>query len=98
MLAMDKGILETQKMVVVVLVELRVELFLASVQISPPGERRTHQIQNGNLHHTLVEISRSVLDDFDGHHFLGLQILTLDDLTKGTLAKNIQNEVSIPAL
>ena len=55
----------------------------------------TYQVQNRYLHHALVEISRPVLDDLDGHDFLGLEILALDHLSKGTLAQNIQDEISV---
>lgn len=55
-----------------------------------------HQIQDGNLHHTLVEVGGTVLDDLDGNNLLCLEVLALDDLSKGTLAQHIENEVSVP--
>lgn len=56
----------------------------------------TYQVKHGDLHHTLVEVGGAVFDDLDGHHFLGLEILALDDLSKGTLAQNVQDEVPVP--
>ena len=57
---------------------------------------KAYQIEHGYLHHALVEIGRSVLDDLDGHHLLSLQILALDDLAKRTLAQNIEDEIAVP--
>lgn len=56
----------------------------------------TYQIEDGHLHHTLVEVGRLVLDDLDGHDFLCFEILALDDLAEGALTKNIENEVTVP--
>lgn len=57
---------------------------------------QAYQVQYGNLHHALVEVCCSVLDHLDGHDLLRLQVLALDDLTKGTLTQNIEDEVSVP--
>lgn len=56
----------------------------------------TYQIQDGHLHHALVEIGRAVLDDLDGDNLLGLQILALDDLTECALAEHVKNKVAVP--
>lgn len=56
----------------------------------------TCQVQHRHLHHALVEVGCPILDDLHCHHFLCLKILTLDDLTKCALPKDIKNEVSIP--
>lgn len=50
------------------------------------GRERTYQIEYGYFHHTLVEVRCPVLDDLDGHHFLGLKVLALDNLAEGSLA------------
>lgn len=58
----------------------------------------TYQIQDRNLHHTLIEIGRSVFDDLDCHNFLRLEILAFNDLSKRSLAEDIENEVAVPAI
>lgn len=55
-----------------------------------------YQVQNGHLHHALVEVCRPIFDNLDGDDFLGLQVLALDHLSKGALSKHIQDEISIP--
>ena len=59
--------------------------------------RRARQIQNGDLHHTLVEIGSAVFDDLHGHNLLRLEILALDYLAKCTLAEDVKNQVPVPA-
>ena len=68
-LFVNKCILQSQNVVVIVLVH-------PSVQ----------QIQHRHLHHTLVEVSRLVLDHLDCNHLLCFQVLTLHDLAEGALA------------
>lgn len=53
------------------------------------------QIQYRDFHHALIEVCGSVLDYLDCNHLLSLQVLTFDNLTKGTLAENIKDEVSV---
>jgi hypothetical protein len=55
-----------------------------------------YQIKHRNFHHTLVKVSRAVLDDLDSNNLLRLEVLTLDDLTKSSLAQHVENEVSVP--
>lgn len=59
--------------------------------------RWTYELQDGDLHHALVEVSGLVLDDLDGDDLVGLHVLALDDLTERSLAKDIQNEVTTGA-
>jgi hypothetical protein len=59
-------------------------------------KNRPYQIQYRHLHHALVEVCCTILDDFDGNDLLGLQVLALDNLAEGTLAENVENEVSVP--
>lgn len=98
MLPVYKSVLESQEVVVVVLVELGVEL--VAVSMAPRGEQTkrqlAYQVQDGNFHHALVEVGGTVLYDLDCHDFLGLQILAFDDLAKSTLAQHIQNQVPVP--
>jgi hypothetical protein len=55
----------------------------------------TYQVENGHFHHTLIEIGCAIFDDFDSYHFLGFEILTLDDLAESTLTQHIQDEISV---
>ena len=57
----------------------------------------SYEIQNGHLHHTLIEVRRPVLDNLDRNNLLGPEILALDNLSKRSLAQNVQNEVAVPA-
>lgn len=54
-----------------------------------------HQIQDGDLHHTLIEIGGTVLDDFDCDYFLGLEVLAFDDLPECSLTKDIKDQIAI---
>lgn len=56
-----------------------------------------YQIQDRYLHHTLIEICRPVLHNFDCYYFLCFQVLAFDYLTEGALPKNIKYQISIPA-
>ena len=53
------------------------------------------QVKDRNLHHALIEIGGSILDNLDRDHLLRLQILAFDYLAEGSLAKNIEYEVPI---
>lgn len=98
MLPVYEGILESQQMVVIVLVEFRVELSsqLASFSICPFSTGKTYQVQHRYFHHTLIEVRCAVLDDLDCDNLLGLEVLTLDDLTKCALAEHVQDQISVP--
>lgn len=49
----------------------------------------TYQIKDRHFHHTLIEVGRPVLDDFDCDHLLCLEILALDDLSECALAEDV---------
>jgi hypothetical protein len=55
----------------------------------------TYQVQNRHFHHALIEVGCAVLDHLDCNHFLGLEILALDDLAERALAEDIQNKIAI---
>lgn len=57
----------------------------------------THQVEYRHLHHTLVKIGCPILDNLDCDNLLRFEILTLDDLSKSSLAKHIQDQISVPA-
>ena len=59
------------------------------------GKGGTHQIQDRNLHHALVEIGGTVLDDFDCDYFLRLEVLAFNDLPECSLTKDIQDQIAI---
>lgn len=83
-------------MVVVVFVELGVELGGLAAPRAGAFSKWTHQIQNRHFHHALIKVGGSVLDDLDGDDFLRLEVLALDDLSKGSLAEDVENEVAVP--
>ena len=58
-------------------------------------ELTVDQIEDRHFHHTLVEVCCPILDDFDSHDFLCLQVLTFYDLTESALTQDIQDEISI---
>lgn len=55
----------------------------------------THQVQDRNFHHTLVEVCGLILDHLDGDHLLRFQVLAFDDLPERSLTQDIQNEVPV---
>lgn len=101
MLAVDEGVPEAEKVMVIVLVQLGVELYsLVRRRIKSgtwEGTGRAYQVQDRNLHHTLVKVRRPVLNDLDGDHLLRLQVLALNDLTESALPKDIENEITVSA-
>lgn len=52
-----------------------------------------NQFQNGDFHHTLVEVCWFILHHLDGDDLVRCDILAFHHLTEGTLAQNVQNEV-----
>lgn len=46
----------------------------------------TYHLQQGDLHHALVEVSWLVLDNLHSNDFVRFDVLALDDLAKGALA------------
>jgi hypothetical protein len=56
----------------------------------------THQVKHRDFHHTLVEVCRLILDHFHCDNLLGFQVLAFNHLTEGTLAENVENEISVP--
>ena len=55
----------------------------------------THQIQDRNLHHALIEIGGTILDDLDCDYFLRLEVLAFNDLPECSLTKDIQDQIAI---
>jgi hypothetical protein len=96
MLAMNEGVLQSQKVVVVILVHLLVQLQVVSGRCLA-SEWSTDQIKDRDLHHALIEVGGSVFDDFHGNYLLRLQVLTLHNLAKRALPENIEDEVPISA-
>jgi hypothetical protein len=52
-----------------------------------------YQFQDGDFHLTLVQVCRLVLDHLDSEQLVRSHVLTLDDLPKSTLTKNIQDQI-----
>ena len=57
-------------------------------------DKATNQLQYCDLHHTLVEVRRFIFHHLDCHDLVCLHILAFYHLTKGSLAKNVEDEVS----
>lgn len=100
MLPVNERILESEKVVVIVLIVFAIELRHRS---SVSESFRSHlaisiayQVQNRHLHHALVKVGCFVFDHFHSHHFLCLHVLALHNLAKGPLAQHVKNEVAIP--
>lgn len=55
----------------------------------------SHQIQNRNFHHALVEVRSAILHDLYCNNLLGFQVLAFYYLSKSTLPKNIKDEIAI---
>lgn len=76
-------------MVVVVLIELRVELQDRSASPGQDLEKNNYQVEYRHLHHTLIEVRGPVLDNLHSNNFLCFQVLALDNLPEGPLTQNI---------
>ena len=97
MLPVYESIFETQKMMVVILVQFSIELELGLAFAQRETRTRSaHQIQHRYFHHALVEIGGPILDDFHSDYFLGFEILTLDYLPEGALSEDVKNQIPIP--
>lgn len=96
---MKKSIFQSKEMVVIVLVVFRIELLVISQSIasSEITKHQTYQVEDGNFHHTLVEIGGLIFHNFDRHNLLGLEVLTFDYLTKGSLTQNVENQITVSA-
>jgi hypothetical protein len=64
------------------------------VQLLLAATQEVYNFQNRNFHGSLVKIRRFIFDDFDCNNFHRLHILTLDNLRKRPLSKNIENKIS----
>lgn len=62
------------------------------------GLEVTYQVQDRDLHHTLVEVRSAVLDNLHSNNLLGFQILTFDDLAECSLTQNVQDQIPIPVM
>lgn len=58
-------------------------------------QQPTDQLQDGHLHHTLIEIGWLVFHHLNGHYFMGLHVLAFHHLTERALAENVQYQVSV---
>ncbi len=55
-----------------------------------------YQIQHRDLHHALVEVCGSILDDFHCNNLLGLEILAFHNLPKCSLTEDVQDQIPVP--
>lgn len=54
-----------------------------------------YQVENRDLHHTLIEVCGAVFHDFDSHDFLSFEVLAFDDLPESTLPKDIKDQIAV---
>ena len=80
----------------VVWVALVIELYESNVSAYQANTStwNTHKFEDGDFHHTLIEVSRLVLHDLDCDNFVGFHVLAFDNLPKRSLSKDIKNKVS----
>jgi hypothetical protein len=95
MLPVNKGIFQSQQVVVVVLVHLLVQLPHCQLCANAALLVKTYQIEHRHFHHTLVEVRCSVLDNLDCNHLLCLQVLAFYDLSKSTLTQYVQDQIPV---
>jgi hypothetical protein len=95
MFSVYKRIAEPQNVVFVVGIVVVVELGGSSVSghALKNRKKKRHHLKNGNLHHALIEIRRFIFDDLDRDDLVRLHILTLDDLPKGPLSEDVEDQV-----
>ena len=55
----------------------------------------THQLEDGDLHHALLEVRRLVLDDLYRDDLVRLHVLALDDLAERALAEYVEDKVPV---
>lgn len=91
-----EGVFQPQQMMIIVLVELRIELYRCQRRAQDHDPARSYQVQNRDLHHALVEVSSAILDDLHGNNLLCLEILAFHDLAECSLAQNVQYQIPIP--
>lgn len=53
------------------------------------------ELEDGDLHHGLIKVGWLVFDDLDGDDLVGSDVLAFDDLTKGSLAEDVEYEVLV---
>ena len=54
---------------------------------------RTHELEDGHFHHTLVKVRRLVLDHLDSDDLVRLHILTFHHLPESPLPKDVEDEI-----
>ena len=53
--------------------------------------RGTHQLENCDLHHTLIEVCWFVFYHLDGNNFVRFHVLAFHDLSERSLTENVQD-------
>ena len=91
----NKGIQHSQQVMFVILIRLCVELETRlSISQIVMIRSLTYELQDGNLHHTLIEVRRLVLDDFHRNNIMRPHVLAFHNLTECPLSEDIQNQIS----
>ena len=85
MILVNEGVSQAKYMVLVIWVTVIVQLSSSSGVCESRSKARAYQFQNSNFHHTLVEISWFVFDNFNGNDLVRLHVLTFYHLAKCAL-------------
>ena len=82
----------------VVWVALVIELYESNVSAYQANTStwNTHKFEDGDFHHTLIEVSRLVLHDLHRHHLMGFHVLAFDNLSERPWTENIKNQIPVP--
>ena len=94
MVLVDERIPKTKDMVLVVRVKLIVQLDNTLSGNVHQTSRNTRHLQDGDLHHTLIEVRGLVFYHLHGQDLIRFRVLALDDLPEGSLPQHVQNQVS----
>lgn len=97
MLLVYKSVFQPEQVMVIVLIQFAVQLRVCEWR-SRYLIVWAYQIEDRNLHHTLIEIGCSVLYYLHSDDLLCFEVLAFDDLTECTLTQHVQDQIPVPGL
>jgi hypothetical protein len=92
-LLVNERVTHAQNVVLVVRIQVLVQLMERSARSMGGHQRKSYHLKDRDLHHTLVEVRRLVLDNLDGHNLVALDVLALHDLAERALAKDVEDDI-----